>query len=218
MWVKNSFFLVLIIISSTLYGQNNKKDSLYYEGLIQFTGVVVSNDSVNPVPFAHIIDLSRHSGTISDYFGYFSFVAHKGDTIRFTSIGYKTSYFYIPDTLTANKYSLIHVMHADTILLDEANIYPWPNKEQFAEAFVNTKIPNDDYKRAEANLNDEAMAAYAEQIPMNGSMNFNWSMQQVQNKLYYSGQLPPNNLLNPIAWAKFIKAWKNGDFKSKDDE
>jgi len=25
----------------------------------------------------------------------------------------------------------------------------------------------------------------------------------------------PNNLLNPIAWAKFIKAWKRGDFKKK---
>lgn len=217
MWLKNSFFLVSILIGSVVYGQS-KKDSVYYAGLIQFTGVVVSNDSVNPVPFVHIIDLSRHSGTVSDYFGYFSFVAQKGDTIRFTSIGYKNSYFYIPDTLTGNKYSLIHVMHTDTILLDEAKIYPWPSKEQFAKEFVNAKIPNDDYKRAEANLNDKAMAAYAEQIPMNGQMNFNWQMQQVQNKLYYAGQLPPNNLLNPIAWAKFIKAWKNGDFKNKDDD
>lgn len=208
----------MILAGSLVYSQNNSNDSVYYEGLIQFTGVVVSGDSVNPVPFAHIIDLSRRSGTTSDYFGYFSFVAQKGDTIRFTSVGYKPSFFYIPDTLTSNKYSLIHVMHADTILLDVANIYPWPSKEQFAEAFVNTKIPNDDYKRAEANLNDEAMAAYAEQIPMNGQMNFNWQMQQVQNKLYYSGQYPPNNLLNPIAWAKFIKAWKNGDFKKQDND
>lgn len=198
--------------------QNTRKDSLYYSGLIQFSGVVVSNDSVNPVPFAHIIDMNRSSGTISDYFGYFSFVAQKGDTIRFTSIGYKTSYFYIPDTLTGNKYSLIHVMKTDTILLKEANIYPWPSKEQFAEAFVNTEIPNDDYKRAMANLDDKAMKAYADQIPMNGQMNFNWQMQQIQNKLYYAGQLPPNNLLNPIAWAKFINAWKNGDFKKKEED
>lgn len=217
MWLKNSFFLVLILIGSAVYGQRDHNDSIYYDGLIQFTGVVVSNDSVNPVPFAHIIDMSRASGTTSDYFGYFSFVAQKGDTIRFSSVGYKTSYFYIPDTLSSNKYSLIHVMHTDTVLLDQADIYPWPSKEQFAEAFVNAEIPNDDYKRAEANLNDEAMAAYADQIPMNGQMNFNWQMQQVQNRLYYSGQYPPNNLLNPLAWAKFIKAWKNGDFKKKKD-
>lgn len=213
---KNSLFFILLILGNIFYGQT-KDDSVYYEGLIQFTGVVVSGDSVNPVPFAHILDKNSRTGTISDYFGFFSFVAEKGDTIRFSSVGYKNSYFYIPDTLSGNKYSLIHVMHIDTILLDEAKIYPWPSKEQFADAFVNTDIPNDDYKRAEANLNNEAMVAYAEQIPMNGQMNFNWQMQQVQNKLYYSGQYPPNNLLNPIAWAKFIKAWKNGDFKSSDD-
>lgn len=217
MWLKNSFFLVLILISSFVYGQKDRGDSTYYDGLIQFSGVVVSNDSVNPVPYAHIIDMNRSSGTVSDYFGYFSFVAQKGDTIRFSSVGYKTSYFYISDTLSGNKYSLIHVMPVDTILLEEANIYPWPSKEQFADAFVNAEIPNDDYKRAEANLNNEAMVAYAEQIPMDGSMNFNWEMQQVQNKLYYSGQYPTNHLLNPIAWAKFIKAWKNGDFKKKDN-
>ena len=43
-------------------------------------------------------------------------------------------------------------MELDTILLKQAEIYPWPSKEQFAEAFVNTELPNDDYKRAQANL------------------------------------------------------------------
>jgi hypothetical protein len=31
------------------------------------------------------------------------------------------------------------------------------------------------------------------------------------------GQLPKNNLLNPIAWAQFIQAWKNGDFRRKEE-
>lgn len=214
MWFKNTLFFILLLISARGFSQS---DSAYYDGLIQFSGVVVSTDSVNPIPFAHIIDINTHSGTTSDYFGYFSFVAKVGDSVRFSSIGYKTSYFHIPDSLiSGDNYSLIQVMQPDTIMLKEAKIYPWPSKEQFADAFVNTVIPNDDYKRAEANLNNEAMMAYAEQIPMNGSMNFNWQMQQVQSKLYYAGQYPPNNLLNPIAWAKFIKAWKNGDFKSRD--
>jgi len=33
--------------------------------------------------------------------------------------------------------------------------------------------------------------------------------------LYSIGQLPANNLLNPIAWRKLIKAWKDGEFKKK---
>lgn len=210
MRVKISFFFVCTIIGLISFGQ---RDSTYYRGLIQFSGIVVSQDSVNPVPFVHIIDTRRRTGTVSDYFGYFSFVAQKGDSIRFSSIGYKSNYFVIPDTLTSTKYSLIHIMQSDTVLLKEMIIYPWPSKEQFAKVFVNTDIPNDDLARAKNNLNADAMKAYAQTIPMDGSMNFNWQMQQVQNKLYYAGQLPPNNLLNPIAWAKFIQAWKNGDFK-----
>jgi hypothetical protein len=40
-------------------------------------------------------------------------------------------------------------------------------------------------------------------------------MQQQYTKLYYAGQYPPNNLLNPVAWAKFIKSWKEGKLKRK---
>ena len=80
------------------------------EDYIQFSGVVIAEDSLQPVPYCSIIDKQTKRGTISDYFGYFSFVAKKGDTIIFSSIGYKKSSFSIPDTLTTNKYlSLIHI-------------------------------------------------------------------------------------------------------------
>ena len=53
----------------------------------------------------------------------------------------------------------------------------------------------------------------AEYTPMDGAMSFRNLMNTQYGKMYYSGQLPPNNLLNPLAWAKFIKAWKEGAFK-----
>lgn len=204
-----SFFslLVMFLVIQHTYGQLSEGD------IIQFSGVVVSGDSLEPVPYCTVIDKSTKRGTVSDYFGYFSFVAHKGDSIHFSSVGFKTSYYVIPDSLKNNKYSLIHVLSTDTIMLPVAVIYPWPSKEQFAEAFVNTEIPNDDYKRAVHNLQQAELKELADGIPMNGSMNYNYQMQQVQNKLYYAGQLPPNNLLNPVAWSKFIQSWKNGEFK-----
>lgn len=57
----------------------------------------------------------------------------------------------------------------------------------------------------------------AEQYPMDGSMNFDWSMQQQQNRLYYIGQTQPITVLNPFAWAQFIKAWQEGKFKRDKD-
>ncbi len=197
--------LSLTLITKSLFSQNS---------FIQFSGVVVSQDSLKPVPYCSIIDKATKRGTTSDYFGYFSFVANKGDTIEFSSIGYKKSSFIIPDTLSTDKYSLIQVMFQDTILLKTAVVYPWPSKEQFAKAFVETEIPNDDYKRAMKNLSRSQLNERMKFTPMDGGLNFKWQQQQIQSKLYYAGQYPPNNLLNPIAWAKFIEAWKRGDFKN----
>lgn len=186
--------------------------------LIQFSGVVVSGDSLSPVPFTNIIIKNSQRGTMSDFYGFFSFVAQSKDTIEFSSVGYKKSGFIIPDTLTTNRYSLIQMMTRDTILLQETVIYPWPTKEQFKEAFLNLKIPDDDYDRAMKNLERAEIKERMESIPMDGSGNYKFQMQQYQSRLYYAGQYPSITLLNPIAWAQFIQAWRNGDFKKKEEK
>ena len=55
-------------------------------------------------------------------------------------------------------------------------------------------------------------------MPMDGDMNFRNYVNQQIAKNYYAGQNPPNNLLNPFAWAQFIKAWREGKFKQQDDD
>lgn len=167
------------------------------------------------VPFANIIIKDSHRGTISDYFGYYSFVAQLGDTIVFSYLGFKDAVFVIPDSLNRKHYSLIQMMDADTIVLQEAIIYPWPTKEQFRQAFLDLRLPEDDKQRAERNLARAEMKERMENMQADGSESYKIAMQQHGARLYYAGQLPPNNLLNPIAWVKFIKAWKNGDFKRK---
>lgn len=184
--------------------------------LIQFSGVIVEGDSLKPVPFVNIIIKNSSRGTISDYFGYFSFVAKENDIIEFSSVGYKKATFRIPDSLTINRYSLIQVLRKDTILLKETVVYPWPTKEQFKEAFLNIQIPDDDLERARRNLEREDMKLRAEKVPMDSRMNQKYYAQQYNTRLYYAGQLPPNNLLNPIAWSKFVKAWKQGDLRRRD--
>jgi hypothetical protein len=106
-------------------------------------------------------------------------------------------------------------MQTDTVKLKPVFIYPWPSKEQFATAFVNQPIPQDYMGNANNNLNNSSMALAAQQTANDPGMAYRQTMQQQQYKLYYAGQVPPNNLLNPIAWYKFVEAWKNGDFKAK---
>jgi len=208
------FFLAAAFLISV--GINGICQRLDKNDLVQFSGVVVTGDSLHPVPFTSIMIKSTYRGTVSDYFVFFSFVARMRDTIEFTAIGFKKSVFFIPDTLTDNKCSLIQILKSDTIYLPEARIFPWPTKEQFKEAFLALRLHDDDMDRARKNLEPDKMIYLAETMPMDGSMNFRNQMMEQSTHLYYSGQLPPNNLLNPIAWAKFIQAWQNGVFRKKE--
>jgi len=206
--------ILLLLISTGLFIPGSKAQQIQ-EGLIQFSGVVVSSDSLHPISFASIIIKNTSRGTISDYYGFFSLVAKRNDTIEFSSVGFKKAWYIIPDTLKENRYSLIQMLTTDTILLKETFVYPWPTQEQFREAFIRLHIPDDDLERAKKNLARAEMKERMESMPADGSLNYKYSMQARQSQLYYVGQYQPNNLLNPIAWAKFIEAWKRGDFKRK---
>lgn len=184
-------------------------------GLIQFSGVVVTGDSLMPIPFVSVMIKNSNRGTISDFYGYFSFVAQKSDTIVFSSVGFKKAEYIIPDTLADFRYSLIQILSKDTVTLSEAVIYPWPSREAFREAFLSLQVPDDDLERARKNLERRRMEEMAQGMPMDGSLNYKYQMQDYQSRLYYSGGAPPVNLMNPLAWSKFIKAWQDGEFKKK---
>jgi hypothetical protein len=214
--------LLLVFVLATLFvrvqaqGKTVQQDTVKKKhSLIQFSGVVVEGDSLNPIPYTSIIVRHTRRGTISDYFGYFSFVAALSDTIEFSAIGFANAQYIIPDTLSSNIYSLIQVLRKDTIYLRTAEVFPWPSKEQFKQAFLTLNIADDDLARATKNMDRSDLKEQMLGMAMDASMNYKYNMQQYQSRLYYAGQYPPNNLLNPMAWAKFIKAWKNGDFKKK---
>ena len=54
-------------------------------------------------------------------------------------------------------------------------------------------------------------------IKKDGNENADIYLRQQAAKFYTYGQYPSIQLLNPMAWAKFFEAWKNGDFKNKKD-
>jgi len=213
--MKQNIIFFLLILNIVSHAQQAKND------IVQFSGVVVTADSLRPVPFASIVVGKTGRGTSSDYFGFFSLVVRKGEEITFSAIGFKTGTFRISDTLSSNRYSLIQVMSSDTLMLTETVIYPWPSKEQFRHAFLTLKIPDDDIEIARRNLAYMEMRELygrnydPEKYGFTSGQSYKGQMTAMADKLYYNGQTMPNNLLNPLAWAKFIQAWKRGDFKRK---
>lgn len=203
------FFLFMIILPE-IKAQQVEAD------LVQFSGLVINSDSLHPVPYVNIRIKGQNRGTISDHYGFFSLVARKGETVQFSAVGFKGSQYHIPDTLKGNHYSMVQIMTNDTILLRETVIYPWPTPEQFKQAFIYSKVPDDELTIAQKNLDKMEMRERARQMPMDGSMNYRNYMNQQVDRLYYYGQTQPISVFNPFAWAQFIKAWKRGDFKKKD--
>lgn len=183
--------------------------------LVQFSGVVVAGDSLFPVPFTSIGIKGSFRGTMSDAFGYFSFVSQVGDTLQFAAVGFKRDYFVVPDSVSGTKYSMIHVMNPDTILLDPVTVYPWPSKEQFAEAFLNLRLSESDYQLALRSLSSAEVLQRMENMPSDPGLSQHYAMAIENTKLYNQGSAPSIGLLNPIAWAQFMQAWRSGQFKKK---
>jgi hypothetical protein len=209
--------LMAFVLLAGIAQAQQAKDTEQRE-LVQFSGVILTSDSLRAIPLAHIIVVNSRRGTVSDFSGYFSFVAKKRDTVEFSAVGFKTDRFIIPDTINNNRYSMIQLMTADTIFLSETVIYPWPTRQQFKEAFLTLEIPDDDLEIARKNLEARKLMAKAENLPAMGSINFKYLVDRQVEKLYYNGQTQPITILNPFAWAKFIQAWENGDFKRKDKD
>lgn len=206
------YLLYLIILSApcTLYAQFDKlKDSV-----VQFYGVVMTADSLQGIPSVSIVVKGQHRGTFSNDQGVFSIVVMKGDEIEFSSIGYKPKLVQVPKTLEGNQWSIIQLMVTDTLYLPATIIKPRPTREQFERDFVNTRVPDDEIEIARQNNDAVKRKVLARGLPSDAREAANLYLKQSATKYYYQGQSPPMNILNPLAWADFIQAWKRGDFKN----
>jgi hypothetical protein len=206
-----SLFLVFIIVPFAAKAQfESFKDSV-----VQLYGVVMTADSLRAIPSVSIIVKGQNRGTITNEQGVFSIVVLKGDQIEFTSIGYKPKLVSIPKNLEGNQQSIIQLMVEDTIFLPATIIKRRPTREQFERDFINTIVPDDNLEIARKNTSAATLRAMALVLPRDGREASNNYLKQIAVKSYSNGQLPPQNLFNPAAWAEFIKAWKRGDYKKK---
>jgi hypothetical protein len=210
--MKLSLILILLsVVPFFGYTQENEEvvDSLQY---IQLTGIVV-NDSLERLPFTAVYDKTTQRGVICDYFGFFALVVHPGDTLQFSFIGFKKKTYIVPETDQSNSLSIVSLLESDSIQSDPVDVYPWPSKDQFADAFVNLQIDNDAINQAKERLSPQEMAFVYGTMGSDASISYKAQTAQYLNQVYYRGQQAPNNLLNPVAWSNFLKSLNNGDLK-----
>jgi hypothetical protein len=208
-----SFLLLasFVFLASQAVAQTEEED------VIQFSGQIVYDEDgqLQAIPYANVYIKGSTRGVYSDLDGFFSIVARKNETVVFAYLGFETIEYQIPDTLHKDRYSMVLLMTQDTITLSAVEIYGWPTREHFDIEFLAMDVTEVLEKRAKENLAESVLVGIREDLPMDGGENYSMVQRDKQQEYYAAGQYRPMNILNPLAWAKFIKEWKAGKYKNK---
>lgn len=190
-----------------------QQDSLSMPDVVQVSGMVVTGDSLTPLPFATVYRARDQRGTMTDVRGFFSLPALEGDTIEVSSVGYIGSAFVIPADTEEGRHRVVQSLRRDTVVLEEAFIYPWPTRERFRSDFLSLDVALDAYSLGNQRLND--LDAFDRLVYIGDDAQGAVSA-QMQQQAIQAGQLggvQTISLLNPVAWAQFFQALRNGDLK-----
>jgi len=194
-----------IVIQAQLFKDKDERN------LVQFTGRL-TDELLQPLPYAHILILNNYRGTITDQQGKFTLVTEVNDSIMLSTVGYKRRIITVPDNLKEPFYTLDIILQTDTFMIDEVVVYPWKSYEEFKEAFLNLKLPDDDMDNARKNIALLKTQIILDETP-SARANFQHILNQQYRETFNQGQYPSYQIFNAFAWAEFFKALKRGDFK-----
>jgi hypothetical protein len=210
---KIAFGIVLLVIT-LLSGEEASAQGGVLQ-IIQFSGVVLRPDSTGGVLGVHVYVPKAGRGTTTNQFGYFSMPTLAGDSVVISAVGFQKQHFIVPSN-QGDAITVIIPLKEDTILLPEIEIFPYPTEELLKEAILAMRLPNAaDYDAINQNLNEQVMAEMFRTMPMDGSQNYKYYMNQ--RLTYMNDGIGPryNPLFNPFAWGEFFKSLKRGDMKKK---
>jgi hypothetical protein len=208
------YILSSLLLNSTAVAgmQNDASTDSTSQVVVQISGLVVTGDSLSPLPYATVFRVRDQRGTMTDMNGFFSMPSLEGDTLQFSSTGYISRQVVIPQGGEKNRLSIVQAMSRDTVLVSEAFIYPWPSRENFRQEFIALGLNENDFLSSNQAIDPFDLYDRLIDVGLDGQASATESMRQMSIELH-NGGYPTVNLLNPVAWAKFIQAVKNGDLK-----
>jgi hypothetical protein len=197
-------------MTPALSGQEDGK-----ERYVQVSGIITDVD-YNPVAGASIVSRKLRRATVSEPSGIYSITSVPGDTIFFRALGFKRYHTIIPPDYTEKSANVDILLETDTILIQAVNIFPWKSYNEFLRDMTKEK-PVDPLIE---NMNDNIASIYVAistqtHVAVSPEAGYRYAMEQNFNATATRNQYPYNNLLNPIAWAKFIKGVKGGMLKNQ---
>ncbi|MBB6273599.1 hypothetical protein HDF26_004059 [Pedobacter cryoconitis] len=206
--MKYIFAVVLMFFTGALFAQQTPSG----KKLIQFSGIITDRDSGFVVPYVTITNKTNQDQRYgANYKGYFSFVAHPGDTLIYNAIGYTDKVVLIPPDIKDSKYTAMVKMKSEIIYLPAVRVYPWATVEEFTKDFLAMKVADDDMEIARKNMSSHSINGKIQYLPRDAgeisSTNFRIDQERALNK----NMVQSNPLLNPFAWGKLMQQIFSGD-------
>jgi hypothetical protein len=203
-------------------GEPKKKSD---NSLVQLSGVIAAPDGKSAIPYATVNIMHSYRGTIAGPDGFYSLVVGEKDTVEYRALGFKKAIFVLPFGIIDQKLTHNVALESDT-LVEPLTRIPYLTPEEFKQAFLNLKLQDDLTEKAKKNLDQETMRTLYETLAKDGQESQLYTLQQIASSSYYAGGQKnyamlgngvavPTSLLNPFAWAAFIKEIKDGKYKKK---
>ena len=209
-------FRLAFVCAFTLWmglAASSQTDSLSAQ-VVQVSGLVVTGDSLSPLPYCTVFRSRDRRGTMTDARGFFSLPALTGDTLEFSSVGYVSQQAVIPEGGELARVNLVQPMGRDTVTMNDAFVYPWPSRERFRQDFLALGLPNQGLDPAwDSPMDPMDVYDRLSEVGRDGQSTSSNVLAAQAKQAGYAGQAPPVNLLNPVAWAQFLQALKSGDLR-----
>ena len=201
-----SFFL---LVTFGLVSAQGKKE------VVQLSGLVVAGENDLGIPGVALYLPKGGRGVVTNQYGYFSVPCLAGDSVVINALGFQRQYYKVPAD-GRQSISVIIYLKEDPYQLPTVEVMPYPTEELFKEAFLAMKLPEEAQNQMKKNLDPRVMDRLRFEMPMDGSMNHTFFLNQ-QIARIESRSFSPNTtqLTNPFAWARFIESVRRGDLKKK---
>jgi hypothetical protein len=206
--MKYSLTVILLFFAATVFAQTEIRSNK----LVQFSGIITDVDSNVVVPYVTITNLSfKDQKYNANYQGYFSFVAHAGDTVLFSAVGFTSKTFVLPSEIADRKFTAMVKLKSEIVYLQTVRVNPWATVEEFTKEFLSMKVADDDVAIAKKNLSPKSIRGMSQTLPMDaqeiGNMNYRYNFDRMMNV----NMRQTNPLLNPFAWGKLMQTIFKGD-------
>ncbi|HSG67844.1 MAG TPA: carboxypeptidase-like regulatory domain-containing protein [Bacteroidales bacterium] len=128
---------LITVMAGTVSAQSVSSDSLF-----RFSGYVMGPADNAGIPNAHVLNLSKGTGTVTSLDGSFELHVRNADSLKISCVGYVDRYLIIRKHILREE-AMIY-LEKDTVMMDELLVHQLGPRRFFKYTFLNLNLPEEE--------------------------------------------------------------------------